>query len=203
MNHDSITSHNKAQLQRVYQRKADRNANRVMQFEQAIFDWRSRHLILALTFSYKPEWQHLVTLDLIQKHRNKLLNNRRCNGLLQGINGYVWKIEEGNNSGGLHMHVVIFYAGDHRADIFIAQRIGEYWANIVTQGLGTYWNSNAAKDTHAELGHGIGTGQVNRYDLVKREALRQNLLYLAKGDQRVDTKTNPYSRMFGTSQLPA
>ena len=200
MNHNFIA--NQDQWQKVQERKADRNAARAMQFEQAMFDSRSRYLILVLTLGYKPERQREVTLDLLQEHRNRLLNNKRCNELLQGINGYVWKIEEGYNSGGLHFHVVIFYSGDHRADILFAKRIGEYWVDVVTQGMGAYWNSNAAKDAHAEFGHGIGTGQINRNDDTKREALRQNLRYLAKDDQHVETRTSPHCRTFGTSQFP-
>lgn len=98
--------------------------------------------------------------------------------------------------------MVIFYSGDHRADVRIAQCIGEYWVKIVTQGMGDYWNSNAQKDRHAQFGHGIGTGQIDRHDHVKREALRQNLLYLAKNDQHVEARTNPHYHTFGTSQFP-
>ena len=140
---------------------------------------------------------------MIREHRNRFLNSRRCNQLLQEINGYVWKIEEGQNSGGLHLHVVLFYDGKHRADIFIAQRIGEYWANEVTQGMGGYRNSNADKDWHERYGHGVGTGQIDRKNEAKREALRQNLLYLAKDDQHVSTRLNPHERTFGTSQFKA
>ena len=167
-----------------------------------MFNWRSRHLILVLTLTYKPEWKNTVTLDMIRHHRDKLLNNRRSNQLLEGINGYVWKIEEGNYSGGLHMHVVIFYSGDQRSDIYIAQCIGEYWINVVTQGMGTYWNSNAQKDFHASYGYGVGTGQIDRNDLQKRSALQKNLLYLAKNEQHVSTAASPHVRLFGTSQLP-
>ena len=188
--------------QNAQQLKADRNATRALQLEASMFNWRSRHLILVLTLTYKPEWKSTVTLDMIRHHRDQLLNNRRNNQLLDGINGYVWKIEEGNGSGGLHLHVVIFYSGDHRADIYIAQCIGEYWINVITQGMGTYWNSNAQKDKHAAYGHGIGTGQIDRNDLQKRLALQENLLYLAKNDQHVLTAVPPHLRLFGTSQFP-
>jgi hypothetical protein len=187
--------------QNLLKRKAARNLARAMKLEQSMYDYRSRYLILVITLSYKPEWQHLITLDTLRKHRNYLLNNRRCNELLQGINGYVWKIEEGQNSGGLHLHVVIFYDGDHRADVYITQRIGDYWSNVVTEGMGTYWNSNADKDMHQLYGHGIGTGQIDRFNSNKREALRKNLSYLAKNDQHV-TGRYPHYRMFGTSHLP-
>jgi len=202
MKSDFIVGLDQGQRQNVQKRKADRNASRAIQLEQAMFDWRSRHLILVLTLTYKPEWQNLITLDLIREHRSKLLANQRCNELLQGINGYVWKIEEGQHSGGLHLHVVIFYAGNHRADIHIAESIGEYWNNVITQGIGEYWNSNAQKELHAQYGHGIGTGQINRHDLARRESLRENLKYLAKNDQHVDTSRDPHYRTFGTSQFP-
>ena len=201
MNRNLIASNDQDQCRAVQKRKAVRNAAKVEQFEEAMFDLRSRHLVLVLTLNYKPEYRHMVTFDLIREHRNRFLNNRRCNQLLQDINGYVWKIEEGQNSGGLHLHVVLFYDGKHRADIFIAQRIGEYWANDVTQGMGDYRNSNGGKDWHERNGHGVGTGQIDRKNEAKREALRRNLLYLAKDRQHVSTRLNPHERTFGTSQF--
>ncbi len=188
--------------QNLTERKADLNAARVLQFEEAMFNWRSRHLILVLTLSYQPEWRNNITLDLIRQHRDRLFNNQRSNQLLNGIDGYVWKIEEGKNSGGLHLHVVFFYAGNHRADIHFAQCLGEYWVNVVTRGMGAYWNSNGQKEWHASHGHGIGTGQIDRHDVAKRTALQKNLLYLAKSDQQVSTITNQHYHMFGTSQAP-
>lgn len=183
-------------------RKSQHNSARVIQLDNAMFDYRSRHLVLVLTLGYLPEHQPYITLDTIRKHRDQLLNNRRCNQLLQGIHAYVWKIEEGTYSGGLHLHVLIYYSDKHRADVHITQLIGEYWVNVITQGMGSYWNSNAQKDIHARYGHGIGTGQINRNDTAKREALRKNLLYLAKDTQPVTNRTNPHCRTFGTSQLP-
>ena len=188
--------------QNSQQLKADRNATRALQLEASMFNWRSRHLILVLTLTYKPEWMSTVTLDMLRHHRDQLLNNRRSNQLLDGIKGYVWKIEEGNGSGGLHLHIVIFYSGDHRADIHIARCIGEYWVIIITQGRGKYRNSNADKEKHVAYGHGIGTGQIDRNDLQKRSALQKNLLYLAKNEQHVLTAVHPRLRLFGTSQLP-
>lgn len=184
-------------------RKSMRNAEKALLLENKMFEWRSRHLIIILTLSYKPEFKHLVTLDVIRQHRDRLLNNCRSNQLLGGIDGYVWKIEEGNNTGGLHLHFVFFYSSEHRADIHLARCIGEYWVNVITQGAGEYWNSNANKGLHAKYGHGVGTGQIDRHDLAKREALRENLLYLAKDDQQVSSKGgNPHLRMFGTCMDP-
>lgn len=62
-NHNHNQNHNQNQLQKMQAQKADRNLSRVMQFEQAMFNSRSRHLVLVLTLSYKPEWQDAITLD--------------------------------------------------------------------------------------------------------------------------------------------
>ncbi len=183
-------------------RRAQRNVDRVVALEQAMYDWRSRHLILVLTLSYKLEWQPSVTLDMLQQHRNQLINNCRGNTLLSGINAYVWKIEDGREGGGLHLHLVLFYDGHHRADVRIAQRIGDYWNTVITQGMGDYWNSNSQKAHHERYGHGIGTGQIDRYDYDRRDALRKTLLYLTKTTQSVSTPSNSHYRMFGTSHLP-
>ena len=197
-----IESKGHDQHRAVQKRKAERNATKAMHFEQGMFAWRSRHLILALTLSYKPEYRHMVTFDLIREHRNRFFKDGRSNQLLQKINGYIWKVEEGANSGGLHLHIVVFYSGKSRQDVEITKSLGELWAHDVTQGMGDYWNSNADKDQHEQHGHGVGTGQIDRKNDAKREALRQNLLYLAKDDQHVSTRLNPHHRTFGTSQSP-
>lgn len=188
--------------QQVPTRREQRNTERALQLDEAMYAARSRYLILVLTLSYKPEYRDSITLSDIRRDKERFFGNFRHNQLLQGINAYVWKIEEGENSGGLHLHVLIFYSGEHRADIYIAQRIGEYWENIITKGKGSYWNSNADKEIHKRYGHGIGTGQIDRHDEAKRRALQENLRYLAKGAQRVVSSTNTECRLFGTSQFP-
>ncbi|KAE8758440.1 response regulator [Paraburkholderia madseniana] len=95
---------------------------------------------------------------------------------MPGIRNYVLAIEQGEDTG-LHLHVILYYSAKHRRDVSLAQRIGEYWADVVTGGKGDYWNSNARKAFHARHGQGIGAGQIDRKDTAKRESLRKNLLY--------------------------
>lgn len=190
--------HINKQYEKHLQRKACRNLERALALEEAMFNWCSRHLILILTLNYKDEYRSIIALDDIQRHRDTFLNNFRTNKLLQPINAYIWKIEEGDGGGGLHMHVVLFYDRAHHADIKIAKDIGEYWESMVTSGIGFYRNSNADKDKYRY----IATGQIDRRDLVKRNALRDVLKYMAKCDQRVMSRVNPHCRMFGTSQIP-
>ncbi len=179
-----------------------RNEEKALAFERSLFDWRSRHLILVLTLGYQEEWRPFVSYEMLCQHRSQLFANRRCNKLLREINGYVWKIEEGEASGGLHLHLCIAYSGAFQADVYLAQCIGEYWVDVITQGKGSYWNSNAQKEMHAKFGHGIGTGQIDRHDTEKRESLRKILLYLCKTEQAVSGAEGQRVRAFGTSQVP-
>lgn len=181
-------------------RKSQRNADKALRFESEMFEYASRYLVLFLTLNYKPEYRESISLDDILRDRSNLFHNAQSNAFLRGIQGYVCKVEEGTRAGGLHLHLLIFYAGTSRSDVQIAQSIGEYWCSVVTGGRGSYWNSNANKDFHARSGWGVGTGQINRNDLVAREALRNTLLYMAKSEQAVDTSAMPRARLFTTSQ---
>jgi len=196
------TDHQRRNL--AQQRRSSNNFETAIAFEEAMFEWRSRHLILVLTLTYKDHVRPFITFEDIQRDRNTFFNNARCNNLLQAINGYVWKIEEGGGLGGLHMHVVIFYDAANRADIYIAKKIGEYWSNVVTRGRGAYWNSNAHKEEFASGPWGDATGQIDRCNHTKRESIRTYLgQYIAKDDQHVSCRTNPHWRTFGTSRLPS
>jgi hypothetical protein len=120
---------------------------------------------------------------------------------MSGIKNYVLTIEQGEKTG-FHLHVILYYSAKHRRDVSLAQRIGEYWANVVTEEKGDYWNSNARKIFHARHGHGIGTGQIDWNDELKRESLRKNLLYLAKASQYLMIKSAQRIRTFDMGQVP-
>jgi len=152
-----------------------------------------------LHFGFQEKYRLQITLEEIQKYRDKFFNNCRTNKLLKGIVDYIWKLEEGEGSG-LHLHVLIFYSAESCRDVWLAKQIGEYWVRVVTEGKGQYWNSNANKALHLKYGHGIGTGEINRGDEAKREALRENIRYMTKADQFLRMKYGPHCRLFGTSQ---
>ncbi|WP_165843541.1 inovirus-type Gp2 protein [Burkholderia reimsis] len=185
---------------RVRKRNAARNEAKGLAIEQKVFENKSRQLVLMLHFGYQREHRAAMTFDEIQKHRKKFFNNCRTNKLLRGIVDYIWKLEEGDESG-LHLHVLIFYTADSCRDVYIAQRLGEYWNEVVTDGTGQYWNSNAHKAFHEKYGHGVGTGEINWDDDAKREALRENIRYMTKADQFLKMKYGEHSRLFGTSQV--
>lgn len=184
-----------------HERNVLRRKARAMTWEKMLFDWRSRHLILSLTLSYKEAFKSEITLDNVQHHLKRLLNNRKSNSLLRGIEGYVWKIEEGEKTG-LHVHILIAYSTATSHDIYIADKIGEYWEAVITDGIGQYWNSNRSKLKQEMLGYGNGVGQINHHDTEKREALRKNIAYLMKSDQYLKKKSCAKTRVVAMSRVP-
>lgn len=184
---------------RVRRRNAERNEAKGLAIEQQVFENKARQLVLVLHFGYKEQHRMRMTLDEIQAHRKKFFNNCRTNKLLRGIVDYIWKMEEGDESG-LHLHVLIFYTADSCRDVYIAKQLGEYWVKV-TGGKGQYWNSNANKLFHEKHGHGVGTGEINWDDDAKREALRTNIRYMTKADQFLKMKYGEHCRVFGTSQV--
>jgi hypothetical protein len=183
-----------------------RHKRKVLALEEGMFEWRSRHLIISVTFNYKPEFRNKMEFNDICRHRDNFINNMKMNSLLEKINGYAWKIEEGQGekeaSGGLHIHWIFFYDGKSKLDVSIARSLIAYWSERVTEGKGDGWNSNYRKERYEEYGHGIGVGQINRNDIDKRDALRENLIYLTKITPYPATRTSRYQHTFGTSQLP-
>ncbi|KVR14092.1 hypothetical protein WK11_29130 [Burkholderia ubonensis] len=182
-----------------------RNVENVLSLEEAMFSeetGKSRWLVLSLTLRYQSKFRRWITPEIVQQHRDRFFRARRCNKLMSGIKNYVWAIEQGEDTG-LHLHVILFYSADHNRDEFIAQQIGEYWVDVVTEGKGDYWNGNAdwLKKSY-EKKRGVGVGQINWKDDPKRKALRENLAYLAKAEQYLMLKDAENIHAFGTGRVP-
>ncbi len=183
------------------QARVRRNRRRGLFFEEEMFNNRSRYLVLFVTLNYQIRCRNEVTLNTIQQHRDMFFRHMReyPNALLQAIHGYIWKLEEGGRSGGLHLHLLIFYSAQWKADVMVAKDIGEYWVDVVTRGRGDYWNSNANKDKLNRWG--VGIGQVNRRDTSKRESLQAFIAnYMAKSSQAPKDRTGD-DKLFGANFL--
>ncbi|MDZ4285625.1 MAG: hypothetical protein U1A23_01720, partial [Candidatus Sungbacteria bacterium] len=181
---------------KAVQARVRRNRRRGLDFEEQMFSNSSRYLVLHLTLSYQIRYRDDVTLNKIQNHRDTFFRHvgEYPSPLLQGIKGCIWKLEEGNQSG-LHLHLLIFYSAERKADVMVARAIGDYWVNEVTGGRGEYWNSNADKDKLNRWG--VGIGQVNRHDNSKRESLRAFIAnYIAKANQIPRDRTED-EKLFG------
>jgi len=192
--------------ERLRLRNSKRRVSNVLELEEVMFSkerGRSRWLVLSLTLRIKPQFRRWVTPEMMQVYRERFFNARHFNKLMAGIKNYVWAMEQGEDTG-LHLHVILFYSGDHNHDEFIAKQVGEYWVNTVTEGKGDYWSSNQAwlKRRYEKTGHGVGVGQIDWKDDKKREALRTNLVYLAKAEQYLMSRTVEHMRTFDMGQVP-
>ena len=189
--------------ERLRLENAQKNKRKAVSMEAAMFEAKGRWLILSLTLGFKPELRNRITVEEIQRLRDRFLAARRFNKLMSGIGNYVWTLEQGEKTG-LHLHVILFYSADHNHDAFITQQIGEYWVNVVTEGMGDYWNSNDGKRKpfYEKHGHGLGVGQINWNDTDKREALRTNLVYLAKAGPYLMVKGGERIRTFDMGRVP-
>ncbi len=160
-----------------------------------MFDRSSRYLVLFLTLNYRDPYRQEASLVTIQRHRDQFIRSMEFNPLLKGIQGFIWHLEEGGRSSGLHLHLLIFYSAQRKSDVIVARDIGEYWVNVVTRGHGNYWNSNANKDKLNRWG--VGIGQVNRRDHSKRESLQAFIAnYMAKSNQIPKDRTED-DKLFG------
>lgn len=196
---DYVSHSDEVRSRKAEQARSRRNRQTGLEFEERMFTRRSRYLVLFLTVNYKPEYREDVTLRTIQRHRDRFLAYMEddTHPLLGQIDGLIWKLEEGQRSGGLHLHLVIFYSGKRRGDVTIARQLGEYWSDTITRGWGAYRNSNADKE-RLESRWGIGVGQVNRYRDSKRDSLQLVIEnYMAKSNQVPRERTKD-DKLFGT-----
>lgn len=195
---DVVSRDDEIRSRKAEQARIRRNRRRGLEFEDEMFSRRSRYLVLFLTLSYQPQYRQDISIATIQQHRDRLFDYMESDEhpLLGGIHGLLWKLEEGHGNGGLHLHCLIFFSGDRRADVTLAREIGEYWADVITRGWGAYRNSNAEKSKMAYR-WGVGVGQVNRDHDPKRDSLRRFIEnYMAKANQVPRERTDD-DKLFG------
>ncbi|MDR5855503.1 inovirus-type Gp2 protein [Caballeronia sp. LZ062] len=190
-------------LRRVREKEQIR---RLEEFEAELFSLRgrSRWLVLSLTMEYRAEYRRWITIDDVQKHRDKFFEKRRSKRhLMSCVKAYVWAMEEGEKTG-FHLHVLLFCECVTRDDEGLAHQIGNYWNEEVTEGKGKFWNSNQEwlKSRYAKHGHGVGVGQIDRTNDGMREALRVNLRYVVKAEQFFQIRCDGNVRSFGMSGVP-
>ena len=139
----------------------------------------------------------LVGFDEVQKLRVKLFANMKGKpSLFKHLIGYVWRIEYGHKSG-FHVHVALAFDGAcvHKHE-WLAQEIGKYWVNDITQGRGRFHNCNLDWDKDAAR---YGLGAISWHDDHHRGNLSNHVLpYLAKFDQYVLARPYKGCKLMGT-----
>ncbi len=173
------------------------------QYVNELFNKYARLVVVRIDLFYQ---KHLIgnkSAADISKDLDHLIENKRCNSLFDDMAGYIAKLEYGNEKG-LHWHILFFFDGSKRCNTshcHLAESIGEYWKNTVTQGQGDYWNSNAQSDDYQRKGK-LGIGTINYNDVFLRGNLNYIVSYLCKMDQYFRPKFAPKVRLFRRGNYP-
>jgi len=176
---------------------------------------RSKLLVIRVDFIYRPEFRDQITIDIVNEHRARFLDNRRRNQTLFGdLLGYAWSLEHGsyrpqfNDSGnGFHHHFIFLFDGQRRgSDMKLGLAIANYFDTVITHGMSRSYVSNLDKEKFEEDGT-LGIGSIAHNQI----SLRNNLLnhvagYLTVGplpdECSAITELFEGHRRFGRKQLP-
>lgn len=165
-------SKGKAYRSELKKRKDEAAANHksLTDYINTLFAHYARLVVIRLDLAYINDVKNLVTIDVAKAHRKKLLDNiRHKPTIFHDIVGYAWGLEYGIEKGGYHHHFFFFFNGEHRQqDMNIAEAIGDYWRDVITDGKGRYYNCNKEKFKYRYLGIGV----INNFDT----DLRWNLI---------------------------
>ncbi|EMP6686306.1 TPA: inovirus-type Gp2 protein [Acinetobacter baumannii] len=178
------------------QNRLERSQNQYqkgMKLINELFDLRCKLLIIREDFALKAETNLSLTdlKTLMSKFLKKILVNK---GELEGIEGYIWKLEYGVQKG-YHYHCIFFMDGSkHIKDSYYAQKLGELWKQV-TDDQGIFHNCNASKFKYRNL----AIGCISHDDEEARKNLEIVMSYLSKTDQFLMEKTLKKYRVFGTS----
>lgn len=133
----------------------------------------------------------------LKRHLKRLTENVKCKPtLFRHLVGYAWCIEYAKMAGH-HVHLVLFFDGQHVEKHSLASAIGQYWIDTITRGEGHFRDCNSNRDRY---GNDWPIDAIDQGDNAKREKLRQNLLtYFCKTSQMVQVLPYRKCRLFGRS----
>lgn len=187
--------------------RARRNQRELTKLINRLFEHHSRLLVVRIDLRYRKDVADVIPLEMVQMHRDKLLLDRRNHPeVFDGLVGYAWGFERGEQEGGYHFHLLAIFDGARRCDgVGIGMAIRDLWGEI-TEGYGQCYISNFDKEKMDREGK-LGIGMIRRYD----EQLRINLIervaaYLTKKcstfDVQSDRTESGEFRTFGKSRMP-
>ena len=186
---------------------ARRNLDELIKLINRLFERHSRLLIVRVDLRYRKEVALGIPLEIAQMHRAQLLADRRvCPDVFNGMVGYAWGLEYGEQEGGFHYHLLAIYNGaERRDDVGIGMAIRDLWDKI-TGGNGQCYIPNFDKDRLAKQGC-LGIGMIHRNDVQLRINLNEKVAaYITKKSCAFDIQSGSTQsgdfRTFGKSQMP-
>lgn len=172
------------EIHEVYMHNEAKNFDRWNLFEEGAVDVKESLLDVRVGF------------ETVQADRQRLFAKMKgMTSVFKHLVAYAWCYEF-TPVAGYHAHFAFFFDGSKvQKDEYLAQQIGEYWVNEITEGRGRYHSCNAAWDKSSPR---YALGQVDHYDMLKRKALRENVLpYLGKESQSVRVLPYPGCNVYG------
>lgn len=136
-----------------------------------------------------------IALEEVQKDRQRLFDRMKGKtSLFEHLVGYIWRIEFAKEAG-YHLHLMFFFKGSIvEKHEYLAQEIGKYWQDEITEGRGYFENCNRKK---TKYGDDWALGQINHWETGKREKLRKAMQYFCKTNQLVQVVPYAGCRLFG------
>ena len=90
---------------------------------------------------------------------------------------------------------MLFFDGSYvQKHEHIAQDVGKYWQNVITNGRGYFENCNLKKKKY---GDSWALGAIDHWDTIKREKLVNAMSYFCKTNQLVQVVPYAGCRLFG------
>lgn len=166
---------------------AETRADGYESYADALRGETKRLVVLRIDLEYRKEFRDQISVVEALDDLNHFITNQRNNALFKGKLGYISKLEFGVQKG-LHFHLILFFDGairDGRSDVYLAQKIGEYWVKVITKGRGAYWNVNAKKQEYKQKGI-LGIGLIHDHEDARFHNLKHRIVrYLCKSTQFV------------------
>ena len=161
-----------------------KNTRSVIGYIDQLHDHHSKLLVLRVDLGYGKSHCKDASLSEIKRDAKHMLDNRRSNHeLFEHQVGYVMKFEHTEEKGP-HIHALFVYDGQKvQKDAYLAQKIGDYWRDKITDGNGVYHNCNRDKSQYEQC----GIGMIDYSDTEKRTVLANKVIpYMLKAEQSID-----------------
>lgn len=172
-------------------------------YVDALFDYSNLLTVVRIDLGYKEKNGQMDTSS-VKSDWDRLYANKRNNSLFSDLVGYIVKIEY-DIAKGIHLHAILFFDGAYAGrnnHIFLPDKIGRYWENIVTQGHGLYWSGTNNSDHFIRL-ENCGIGLIRSDDSKSRNTLLNIVVrYLCKSDQFFKPKFAANVKLLRRGQFP-
>lgn len=152
-NNTNTNTHKTIQLNLSFNRRQMRRLHSLI---DDLFHDYSKLLVIRMDFFLLKDYQDANSYEhmneLFKAFRNSFRHNQ---SLHTHYIAYVSRLEYGKDRR-WHFHVLFFYDGQRLKDDYgLAKRLGEYWVNTVTRGLGDYHSANMNKSDYEVFAVGM------------------------------------------------